>query len=93
MKESDVFKKTWHGEEQARELIAKVEALVQRKEGDREALEKESVREIKAVVGFCREKFGDEELKDATGVWVQPSDEDRKMGQEMTTGGKGFRQF
>lgn len=93
VKDSEVFTKVWAGEDQAREFIGKVEALGKRKEGNKEELEKESVREIKAVMDYCRDKFGDEEMKDATEAWVQPSEEHRKMGQEMTTGGKGFRQF
>ena len=93
VKDSEVFGKAWSGEEQAREYIAKVEALVKRKEGDKDELGKESMREIKAVVEFCREKFGDGEVKDASDAWVQPSDEHRKMGEEMVTGGKGYRQF
>jgi len=32
-------------------------------------------------------------VKDATGAWVQPSEDHRKMGEEMVTGGKGFRKF
>ena len=93
VKDSEVFKSVWEDEEQARSLIGRVEALVQRKEGEKENLEKESIREIKAVVDFCKKKFGDGEMKDATEAWVQPSEEHRKMGEEMVSGGKGFRHF
>ncbi|KAL6715283.1 hypothetical protein ACLMJK_007548 [Lecanora helva] len=93
VKDSEAFGKAWNSEEQAREFIGNVEALVKRKDGNEEELQKESVREIKAVVQYCREKFGDGEVKDATGAWVQPSDEHKKMQEEMVTGGKGYRQF
>jgi len=93
VKDSEVFSAVWEGEEQARDFIGKVEALVKRKEGDKGELERESVKEIKAVVDFCRKKFGDGEVKDATGAWVQPSEDHKKMGEEMVTGGKGFRKF
>jgi len=91
--DSEVFKQVWQSEEKAREFITKVEGLVGKKGGDRGALEKESVREIKEVVEFCRRKFGEGEVVDASGAWVRPGEEHRKMGQEMTSGGKGFREF
>ena len=92
--ESAVFGQVWKdGEEQAKGFIGRVERFVQEKNGDREELEGESVREIKAVVEFCREKFGEGEVRDARGAWVQPSEDHRRMGEEMVTGGKGFRKF
>lgn len=92
--ESDVFKNSWEGgEEQARGFIDKVEGLVRRKEGEREELEGESRREIGKVVEWCRERFGEEEWRDASEAWVKPGEEHRKMGEEMVSGGKGFRDF
>ena len=91
--DSEVFTKVWDGEEAAREFIGQVEALVKKREGNKQELEKESLREIKAVVEYCREKFGEEEVKDATGAWVRPGEDHRKMGEEMVSGGKGYRQF
>ena len=91
--ESEVFGKVWESEEKAREFIAGVEELVKRGKGDREGLERESVREIKAVVEYCREKFGEGEVRDARAAWVKPGEDHRRMGEEMVTGGKGFRQF
>lgn len=91
--ESAVFKKVWDSEEQAREFIAKVEALSKDRKRSKQELEKESLREIKALIEVCREKFGDSVVRDAREAWVQPSDEHRKMGEEMVSGGKGFRQF
>lgn len=92
--ESDVFKNSWEGgEEQARGFIDKVEGLVRRKEGDKGELEREGGREIGKVVEWCRERFGEEEWRDASEAWVKPGEEHRKMGEEMVSGGKGFRDF
>lgn len=91
--ESEVFGKVWENEDQAREFIGKVEALVKNGEGHKEELEKESLREIKSVVEFCRRKFGEGEVRDASGAWVKPGDDIKKMGEDMVSGGKGFRQF
>lgn len=91
--ESEVFAKVWEGEEQAREFIGRVEVLVKKKEGDKEELEKESLKEIKAVVEYCRAKFGDQEVKDATDAWVKPGEHHRKIGEDMVSGDKGFRKF
>lgn len=93
--ESDVFKEVWGGGglEEAREFIGKVEGLVKRRDGDKGGLEEESLREIKGVVEYCRGKFGEGEVRDATRAWVKPGEEHRKMGEEMVSGGKGYREF
>ena len=91
--ESEVFGRAWESEDKAREFIGGVEDLVKKGKGDRHNLEKESEREIKAVVEFCREKFGEGEVRDARAAWVKPGEDHRRMGEEMVTGGKGFRQF
>lgn len=91
--ESEVFGKVWESEDKAREFIGGVEGLVKKGKGDRQGLEKESEREIKAVMEFCRGKFGEGEVRDAREAWVKPGDDHRRMGEEMVTGGKGFRQF
>ena len=92
---SAVFQEVWKegGEEAARGFIGRVEGLVKRGEGDKEGLGRESLREIKAVVEYCRGKFGEEEVLDATGAWVKPGEETRKMGEQMVSGGEGFRKF
>ena len=59
--------------------------------GGKQELEKESLREIKAVVDYCGVKFGEEEIRNATGAWVKPGEDHRKTGEEMVTGGKGYR--
>ncbi len=89
----DVWGKGKAGEEAARDFIGRVEGLVKSGVGDREGLEGESLREIKAVVEFCWGKFGEGEVRDARGAWVEPGEEHRRMGEEMVTGGKGFRKF
>ena len=91
--DSEVFGNVWNSEEQAREFIGKVERLLKKKEGDKQELESESLREIKAVVEHCREKFGDGKLDDASKAWVKPGEELKRMGEEMVSGGKGYRQF
>lgn len=92
---SDVFREVWGvgGLEEARRFIGKVEGLVKRGEGDGGVMGEESLREIKSVVGYCRGKFGEGEVRDARGAWVKPGEEHRKMGEEMVSGGKGYREF
>ena len=94
--ESEGFQAAWPGErglEDARGFIARVEALRKEGKGDLSALEKESRREIEAVIEFCRKKFGDEEVKDASDVWVQPTKETKDIAEKMITGGEGWRKF
>ncbi|KAL9631595.1 MAG: hypothetical protein Q9164_005795 [Protoblastenia rupestris] len=95
VKDSEVFAHAWEGgEEQAKGFIDRIEGFVKRKEeGDKEGLERESLREIKAVVGFCREKFGDGEVRDASEAFVRSNEKHRKIGEEMVSGDKGFRKF
>ncbi|GAB7354838.1 hypothetical protein MBLNU459_g5218t1 [Dothideomycetes sp. NU459] len=88
----------------ARDFLDAVEALVRRKKkgtaaaggnGDdaRDALERESRREIEALMDWCVAEFGTERVPDATAVWVRPSDEIKDIGNKMTTGGEGHRKF
>lgn len=86
----------WPGEcglDDAKEFIACVEGLRKEGKGDLPALEKESRREIEGVIEFCRKKFGDEELKDASDVWVQPTKDISDIAEKMITGGEGWRKF
>lgn len=92
--ESEVFKEMWEGGgEEARSFIGRVEGLVKKGEGDMEGLKKESLTEIKAVVEYCRRKFGEKDMLDATQAWVKPGEDHRKMGEEMVSGREGFRKF
>lgn len=94
--ESDVFQHVWPGEqglEQAKAFIRRVEKLRKEKVGDGKELEGESKREIHAFVGWCKSKFGTGRVEDATTVWVEPSEEHRKIAAKMLVGGEGWRQF
>lgn len=92
--ESDVFRDVWAGGlEEAGKLIDGVEGLRKRGEGDREGLGRESLREIRGVVEWCVGKFGEGEVRDARGAWVQPSGKEKEMGAKMIIGGEGWRKF
>ena len=93
---TDVFRAVWTGEDSladARAFITRIESLRKEHLGDEEALERESRREIEAVIQWCRDKFGEGEMKDATKEWVQPSKEVKDIGEKMITGGEGWRVF
>ncbi|KAL9015929.1 MAG: hypothetical protein Q9185_006697 [Variospora sp. 1 TL-2023] len=98
---SEVFEYVWEeggGLDAAKGFIGEVEGLRRRKEGkgEGEAVERlgeKSLWEVKRVVEWCAGRFGEGRWEDATSAWVRPSEEYRKMGEEMTSGGKGFRKF
>ena len=88
-----MFKKSSSDKDEALEFIGKAEALKKGKEGNIEALERQSVEEIKTVVHFCVDKSGKGKVRDTTVAWKQPEDgELKKLGQDTVSGGKGFRQ-
>ncbi|KAL8996303.1 MAG: hypothetical protein Q9169_004142 [Polycauliona sp. 2 TL-2023] len=92
--ESDIFKSTWpEGKQAALNFIAKIEGLKKNGEGDKEGLEKQSIEEIKKVMEFCKNKFGDQRMEDASAAWVKPDERNRKMAEDMVSGGEGFRDF
>lgn len=94
--ESEVFERVWGkngGLKGAKAFIDRVEGLRKEGRGERAVLEGESEREIRGVVGWCVERFGKGEVKDARGAWSQPSEKDRQMGSDMVVGGEGWRQF
>lgn len=96
VKDSNVFRSVWReqgGEEGALEFIRQVESLKKKGEGNKEELAGRSLKEIKKIVEWCREKFGEGRVEDASGAWVRPCEEERKMGEDMVSGGEGFRQF
>ena len=94
VRDSEVFRAVWGSEGEAVGFIGEVERLAKEKVGDREQLGKESLREIEGVIEFCKRKFGEGELLDAREAWAQPEEgEHKKLGQDMVTGGKGFRHF
>ncbi|MCJ1474970.1 hypothetical protein MMC13_003630 [Lambiella insularis] len=91
--DTEVYKKAWSSKEEGVDFVGRIEALNKRKEGDAEALGKESVEEIKAVVRFCIGKFGKDQVQDASVAWKQPDGDLKQVGQDMVSGGKGFRNF
>lgn len=92
--DSDVFKHTWPGgKDDALNLIARVENLKKDGNGNEEDLGKESLEEIKKVIEWCKQKFGAQRMDDASEAWVKPSEENRKMAEDMVSGGEGFRNF
>lgn len=62
------------------------------KEGEAE-LEGRIRGELERVLEWCKVKFGEGEWVDASGAWVKHSEEVRKKGEDMVSGGKGFRDF
>jgi hypothetical protein len=55
-------------------------------------LEDESLREIRAVLKFCEEKFGTGKVEDASEIWVQ-DEKSLGKGNNMIVKGEGWRQF
>ena len=91
---SDVFKKTWPGgKDEALGFIARVEGLKKGGDGDAEELGKRSLEEIKEVVEWCKGKFGEQRMQDASEAWVKPDEANRQMAEKMVSGGEGFRKF
>lgn len=76
-----------------RDFLDRVETLKKKKQGDKEALEKESRREIEELMQWCMDKFGTDKFEDATKAWVGNSDEIKQISENMTTGNDGHRRF
>ena len=94
--DSEVFQSVWSGDDglgDAKAFIARVEKLRKQGQGNVEELRKESGREIERLVKWCREKYGTGKVEDATTVWVEPSEEHRKIAAKMIVGGEGWRNF
>jgi hypothetical protein len=65
-----------------------------RDQSEAKHLERRSIEEMKNIVEFCREKFGELEVKDARGTYTQPDDPvKKKMAEEMIIGGAGHRKY
>ena len=92
--ESECFKRCWpSGLEDAKDFLHGVEKLRKEKVGDEKALERESGREIEALVGWCKEQFGTGRMEDATQAWVKPPEELKETMANMVVGGEGWRKF
>ncbi|KAF8863845.1 hypothetical protein BDZ45DRAFT_670076 [Acephala macrosclerotiorum] len=101
VKEADVFKAAWDrkgGLGVAMNFLGRVEELKegvrkgQEEDGDTSARE-ESLGELKAVLDFCKTKFGTGKVDDAIGKWVGMSAKNRDIAEKMVTGGEGWRRF
>ena len=90
---SEVFRSNWQRIDNALGFIDQVERLVKQKNGSEKELEVRSVEEIKGVVDFVVKKFGSGKHGDARSAWVQSEGENKKLGQEMVSGDRGFRKF
>ncbi|KAF2443348.1 hypothetical protein P171DRAFT_455336 [Karstenula rhodostoma CBS 690.94] len=78
----------------AERLIEDVERW--RKEKGAEGEEELAARiqgELEKVLEWCRKKFGEGQWADARAAWVKHGEEVRKMGEDMVSGDKGFRDF
>ncbi|KAJ4289728.1 hypothetical protein N0V90_011058 [Kalmusia sp. IMI 367209] len=63
-----------------------------RSQGEAE-LENRIRNELEKVLEWCRRKFGDGEWLDASAAWVKDSEDLRRKGEDMVSGGKGWREF
>lgn len=61
--------------------------------GEVAALRRESEREIRAVLGWCEERYGTGAWEDASGEWRGHGEKVAAMAQKMVVGGEGWRQF
>ncbi|KAL5404528.1 hypothetical protein PMIN06_012501 [Paraphaeosphaeria minitans] len=61
--------------------------------GEEEELAGRIRGELERVVEWCRGKFGEGGWTDASVAWVEHGEEVRKMGEDMVSGEKGFRDF
>ena len=93
VKSSDVFQSVWKRENEAFEFIDAIELLKKKKEGSIDELRARSIQEIKGVVDFCVSKFGSGQYQDARVAYVKADEHKNRLGQEMVSGGKGYREF
>ena len=77
----------------ASDLIAAVETFRTRNGGDEEALKQELRHEARQLLDWCVCAFGDGRWEDATSAWARPEEKVRKIGEEMVSGGRGWREF
>lgn len=74
-------------------FLDKVQTLKEGKGGGKDALEKESRKELESVVDYCTNKFGTEKREDATSAWVCHDPEIGQMGEDQVSGDSGRRKF
>lgn len=102
VEESEIYESVWgKGGEGEREqengrgkgFIDRIQKLVKEREGDEASLAEESRREIEGVIEFCKKKFGEGKVEDATGAWVKNSEKIQGIAEKQLVGGEGFRKF
>jgi hypothetical protein len=103
VKDSVVFHEVWNlhketsGTEDAMAFLTRIEILrketkiTERKDKEVKSLELESLREIKAVLKFCEDKFRTCKVEDASKIWMQDEKSSGK-GNNMIVCGEGWRQ-
>ncbi|KAI9711217.1 MAG: hypothetical protein M1820_002204 [Bogoriella megaspora] len=74
-------------------LVDAVETFRKHGEGDEGALRKALEYETARLLQWCKEEFGEERWEDASVAWVRPGEDVRKIGEDMVSGGKGWREF
>ena len=79
--------------EVGRRLITMVEAFHIRTTGSEEALNEALRHETRQLLDWCVFAFGEGKWKDATCAWARPEEKVRKIGEEMVSGNKGWREF
>ncbi|KAK3933858.1 hypothetical protein QBC46DRAFT_430759 [Diplogelasinospora grovesii] len=89
--ESEPYKA--EGLEDGKGFIGRVEKLRKEKRGDPKQLERESAKEIDALVQWLKQKFGTQRMQDVSNYWPETSEEQRKMAAHQVVGGEGIRQF
>jgi len=92
----ELLQKAWGDEnagDKAGAFVNEVQALKEKKQGDRKDLEKRSLAEIMTVVKACEEKFGSGKWEDASAAWTKSPEKNQKMKEAMTTGAEGHRKF
>lgn len=77
----------------AQDFVDRLEKLAKNRQGDQDALSKESRREFDTLLDWCIKKFGTQKHTNASNAWAQPSQEISSKGQSMVTGNDGFRNF
>ena len=91
---SEVYESVWRQrKDDGKAFVDKVQAFVKKGEGDEEELARESRREIEGVVEFCRRKFGEGKVEDASEAWVKNSEKIKGIAEKQLVGGEGFRKF
>ncbi|KAI9689456.1 MAG: hypothetical protein M1822_010107 [Bathelium mastoideum] len=77
----------------ALDLIEATEIFRMQNKGSKEDLNPAMQHETQRLLDWCTGEFGKGRWEDATSAWVRPEEKVRKIGEEMVSGGKGWREF